>query len=310
MGHTHFHSKQTPASEQRSTLHTAMRTAAIAPLFAGLLLLLASGVESRGNLRGSSSRKNKQQQEPERRQLQEKVDCSTNSEWRQQNGCVEAVIVMRHAEDVDSGPPALTAAGQHHAQLYPALIDEYIHTSHGAGSNGAEVCFCPVGAIHAIDPNPNSINPYPSSNPYNTAVPTAQALGLSINVEDPQGVHYTPTYDWNQSHVDSLVSAATGSKLIFWDRQGLNWTKPSDITATPALGDHPGLLERFSPSSYDAGYSPSRQDFFVFNNRSDDGSFERRWYTQQYSHDGTNWYSPGGRLTDGDFPVFIRTTKV
>jgi hypothetical protein len=96
------------------------------------------------------------------------------SNAEQAQSCTPTLYLFRHAEDVpDVFPTRLTPAGQKHASLYPAMIDQL------AGTLG----HCDVKRVFATwDRNKTG-----TTNPYYTALPLAQAKGLQVEMtfEDP-----------------------------------------------------------------------------------------------------------------------------
>ena len=103
--------------------------------------------------------------------------------------CTPAVMVVRHAEDEANpagGADILSAVGKEHAALYKELFRKYLAKPHSIGPAGAEVSVCPIGKIIAIDPNPNSQNGSPGSNPYETIRPLAEQLKLRSRPGDPR----------------------------------------------------------------------------------------------------------------------------
>lgn len=144
-------------------------------------------------------------------------------------GCTPAVMVVRHAEDEANplgGADILSAVGKKHAALYPDLFRKYLAEPHSIGPDRAEVTVCPIGKIIAIDPKGNTVNPSPSSNPYDTIKPLADYLNLPIQVTDPAGVPYSTVYNWDTpERLKTLLengSSTPTSTVIAWDKQGLN----------------------------------------------------------------------------------------
>jgi hypothetical protein len=77
--------------------------------------------------------------------------------------CTPTVYLFRHAEDTSSGPPALTSVGNAHANLYPTMINQ-LKTAFS---------LCPVQRVFAMwDRNGQG-----TTNPYQTALPLARAVG-------------------------------------------------------------------------------------------------------------------------------------
>jgi hypothetical protein len=236
--------------------------------------------------------------------------------------CTPVVMVVRHGEDVDIvAQPyhALGPSGLHHASLYPSLFKQYLAAPHGVGPAGASVTICPIGKIIAIDPTwNNSANPSPSPNPYETIRPLAESLGLTIAVQDPQGVSYSTYYEWTTPRRLALLTggtAATVSTVIAWDSAGLN-PKPADVEASAPPKDlhHPSLLKAlpvtFPLEPNGAFFAPQRTDFYVFAGQdTTTGQFATfKAYHQEFTLDGTNWYSKPA-LDLNEMPIGIRVGK-
>ena len=236
------------------------------------------------------------------------LDCSAGSASREANACTPVVIVVRHAEDTstETVPHLLTTAGNNHAQLYINLIDDYVFAkSHKLSGTTAESCACPVGRVLAIDPAQNTVNRFPSSNPYQTVLPLARHLNLTIEVSDSAGVPYTGGYAWGTAARLSLLTGgarATSSTVIGWDKQGLNPTD-ADVTRASMEGhplSPPGLLLRL-PSSFPyesatTHFTPERNHFYVFAQQdATDGKFAVfKYYHQCYSFnssDSGSWFT-------------------
>ena len=221
------------------------------------------------------------------------LDCSAGSAYRAANACTPVVIVVRHAEDTSTSTVAhlLTTAGNNHAQLYINLIDDYVFAkSHKLSGTTAESCACPVGRVLAIDPAQNTVNRFPSSNPYQTVLPLARHLNRPVEVSDSAGVPYTSTYAWGTAARLSLlpvVAGVTSSTVIGWDKEGLN---PDDEVT-------PGLLLRlprsFPYESATTHFTPQRNHFYVFAQQdATDGKFAVfKYYNQCYSFDSRSWFS-------------------
>lgn len=230
------------------------------------------------------------------------LDCSAGSAYRAANACTPVVIVVRHAEDTstETVPHLLTTAGNNHAQLYINLIDDYVFAkSHKLSGTTAESCACPVGRVLAIDPAPNTVNRSPSSNPYQTVLPLARHLNLTIEVSDSAGVPYTSAYAWTTAARLSLlpvVAGVTSSTVIGWDKQGLN-PSAAEVTASPIPLNPPGLLLRlprsFPYESATTHFTPERNHFYVFAQQdATDGKFAVfKYYNQCYSFDSSSWFT-------------------
>ena len=185
----------------------------------------------------------------------------------------------------------LTTAGSNHAQLYINLIDDYVFAkSHKLSGTTAESCACPVGRVLAIDPAQNTVNRFPSSNPYQTVLPLARHLNRPVEVSDSAGVPYTSTYAWGTAARLALlpvVAGVTSSTVIGWDKEGLN---PDDEVT-------PGLLLRlprsFPYESATTHFTPQRNHFYVFAQQdATDGKFAVfKYYNQCYSFDSRSWFS-------------------
>src|SRR5438874_10323679 len=82
----------------------------------------------------------------------------------QAQSCTSAVYLFRHAED-RSDVSELTSVGKTHAKLYQMMIDQ-LQTTFG---------LCPVKRVFAMwDRNKKG-----TINPYETALPLAQTVGVS-----------------------------------------------------------------------------------------------------------------------------------
>jgi hypothetical protein len=231
--------------------------------------------------------------------------------------CTPAVMVVRHAEDEANprgGADILSAVGRKHAALYPELFRKYLAQTHGIGPGGADVSVCPIGKIIAIDPNANSQNHSPGSNPFETILPLAESLktdahpnGLPIDVKDPDGVAYSTVYDWAEAdHLKTLLENGTStptSTVIAWDKQGLN-PSASDLRDKSINGKKLGEyhyvpLLKALPSNEaaivgsGAYYTPQRTDFYVFtlqDRHTGKFGFAKR-YKQWFSDNGgKTWY--------------------
>lgn len=250
------------------------------------------------------------------------IDCTKNSAYRASNVCSPIVMVIRHAEDGgENGEHYLTDAGKNHSNLYVKLFSDYVYgKAHSVGNGGKEVCVCPIKKIIAIDPNPNSINKNPSSNPYETIKPLASNLVLNINVmEQSTNMPYTTAFEWvTASRTDILSKSSTEpySVVIAWDKQGLN-PSLTEIEEAKPYGlnlDHKPLLKElakyFSPEPTEkqvneGHFTPQRNHFFVFAEQDQqDGKFSiLKLYTQEVSFDGISWFE-SSFLKDN--PTFIR----
>ncbi len=248
------------------------------------------------------------------------LDCSAGSAYRAAVACTPAVMVVRHAEDTASGPHALTEAGENHADLYVSLVDEYVFgKAHGLGPAGADVCVCPVAKVVAIDPESNAVSSSPSSNPFETIRPLANALALPIAVADEAGTPYTSCYNWNTAARQALLRDADGaaaSTVVAWDKQGLNWTAADAANLTDWCKLSPSaepllkkLAKSFTLEADGSHFTPQRDHFFVFAGQDEaDGKFTTfKTYQQTYSHDGAGWYTTSF-LTDA--PKFVDVAKL
>ncbi len=129
-------------------------------------------------------------------------------------GCTPAVMVVRHAEDEANpvgGADILSAVGKKHAALYPDLFRKYLAEPHSIGPDRAEVTVCPIGKIIAIDPKGNTVNPSPSSNPYDTIKPLADYL----NLRDPgYGSRWGALFDGVQLGHARTSEDAAGERVV------------------------------------------------------------------------------------------------
>ena len=238
--------------------------------------------------------------------------------------CVPVVMVVRHAEDANTPPPEstpyLTVGGKLHASLYPQMFESYLSAAHSIGAGGVDALPCPVGRVIAINPNPTTVAPGPSTNPYNTILPYATAAKLPIEVVDPSGVPYTSAYVWNTARRQALLkggAAATTSTVVAWDKAGLNPTADEAkelakyIPSATSYTADDGLLKKLPTTfTFEANgqhYTPPRNHFFVFAQQDPTtGKFAiAKRYEQQYSKDGTNWYVQP-ILPDTDNPTSLR----
>ncbi len=249
-------------------------------------------------------------------------------------------MVVRHAEDEPNpaghGPDILSTLGKEHAALYPELFKKYLANPHNIGPDRAEVKVCPIGKIIAIDPHPNSVNPGPSSNPYDTIEPLVQSLNaerrkldepkLEIQVRDPAGVPYSTVYNWNTARRRTLLqngSSTPTSTVIAWDKQGLNpgtddlkkSINDKKLSVYEAEGWVPLLkalpTDKHAIVGSGAYITPQRTDFWVFSLQDPPtGKFGfGKTYKQWFSDDhGLNWY-PGTDLSPKHKPNDIRLGK-
>jgi len=234
--------------------------------------------------------------------------------------CVPTVLVVRHAEDSNGPPPALTAGGKRHASLYPQMFESYLSEAHSIGVSGVDELPCPVGRVIAINPNPTTVAPGPSTNPYNTILPYATAAKLTIEVVDPTGVPYTSAYVWNTARRQALLkggAAATTSTVVAWDKAGLNPTADEAkelakyIPSATSYTADDGLLKKLPTTfTFEANgqhYTPPRNHFWVFAQQDlGTGTFAvAKRYEQQYSKDGKSWYVQP-ILPDTDNPTSLQ----
>jgi hypothetical protein len=83
------------------------------------------------------------------------------SNTAQAQSCQPVLYLFRHAEDVNT---ALTSVGNRHADLYPSMVRRLEESSFN---------HCPVARVFAMW-NRNGAG---TTNPFNTALPLAQAVG-------------------------------------------------------------------------------------------------------------------------------------
>ncbi|MGL4206323.1 MAG: hypothetical protein ACRCRW_09445 [Aeromonadaceae bacterium] len=232
-------------------------------------------------------------------------DCHAGSDYRKLMSCEPVVMVIRHAEDGgENGQHYLTAPGMNHAKLYVSLFDSYIHDkSHQIA--GEEKCICEIDNIITIDPEPNAGNINPSSNPYETIRPLADSIPgvgrAGIQTMDINHVSYGTAYEWYASRRKTLLNTDhKHSTVIAWDKQGLN---PSGAEIAEALKSGldlrnktpllPALAKQFSYETPTSHFTPQRNHVYLFARQDpSDGKFAIfKFYLQNYSLDGHQWYS-------------------
>ncbi|RAP35700.1 hypothetical protein B1207_11470 [Legionella quinlivanii] len=237
--------------------------------------------------------------------------CSSSGAFRNANGCMPVVFVVRHAEDTASGPHALTAEGTKHAELYIRLFNDYIWgDTHSIGKDKSPACVCPVGKIISIsdkggDVSPRNPNPNPSSNPYQTILKVSESLGIPITTDNGE-TQYWSSFQWNADAKKKLFdysgNQAQFSVIIAWDKQGLNPTaedyaklvtwlsspesKISYKDFTPLLKNFPNKL----PADGSFALDPSRTTLWVYSDQNEEGKFVNMRVYQQvfYKKDCTS----------------------
>lgn len=244
-------------------------------------------------------------------------DCHAGSDYRRLMSCEPVVMVIRHAEDGgENGQHYLTGPGLNHAKLYTTLFDSYIHgKSHEIA--GEDKCLCEIDKVIAIDPDPNAGNSNPSSNPYETIRPLANSISgvgtAGIQVMDQEHTSYGTAYEWRTSRRKSLLNSDhKHSTVIAWDKQGLN---PSSAEIAEALKSGldlrnqspllPALAKQFPYETPTSHFTPQRNHFYLFARQDpSDGKFAIfKFYLQNYSQEGSQWYTSS--FLDG-YPAFIK----
>ena len=229
--------------------------------------------------------------------------CGVKGSFRTTTACMPVVFVIRHAEDTQSGPHALTAEGQRHAELYSMLFEKYIWGgSHSIGVDKSQACVCPIGKIISISnkgsASPRNPNPNPSSNPYMTIKNLSESLNLPI-VTDNGLSQYWSSFQWTDDEKKKLLdysgNSAQYSVVIAWDKQGLNPTEEdynklvSWLTSpesqvpfkrfTPLLKNFPQNI----PAANSIALDPLRTNFWVYSNQNEQGKFVNlRFYYQVF----------------------------
>jgi hypothetical protein len=186
--------------------------------------------------------------------------------------CTPAVIVIRHAEDVDSkvgekcdvkevdlespgGPQrvhqrCLTPAGKEHANLYATHLSDF----------AAQKNLCPIGSVVTQDPWTMLGDKWPSANPFETIRPFANAANVNVTFLPPKQVFDAPMRR-------SLLGDAQRSVVIAWDSEGM--AEQTD----PLLSEMNGSA---TPAS-----SPTRDKIYVFTNMNrETAKFDLTEYTQ------------------------------
>ena len=228
--------------------------------------------------------------------------CSSKGSFRTTNGCMPVVFVIRHAEDTQSGPHALTPEGIKHAELYVQLFKNYIWgDTHSVGVDKNQACVCPIGKIISISDkggeiSPRNPNPNPSSNPYKTVEKLSLSLDIPINTDNGQ-TQYWSSFPWTADTKKKLLdyngNSAQYSVVIAWDKQGLNpseedynkllgWLKPPESKVP--FKDFIPLLKYFPktlPNLNSIALEPLRTNLWVFSNQNDEGKFVNLRFYQQ-----------------------------
>jgi hypothetical protein len=230
--------------------------------------------------------------------------CSSQGAFRATNVCMPLVFVIRHAEDTQSGPHALTAEGAKHAELYTMLFENYIWgDTHGVGEGQSEACACPIGKIISISDNgddvlPRNPNPNPSPNPFLTVEKLSESLDIPISKDN--GINqYWSSFQWavdaKKKLFDYSGNSAQYSVVIAWDKQGLNptatdyknlmgWINPPESQVpfndfTPLLKYFPNTVPNLGSIALD----PLRTNLWVYSDQSEDGKFKNlRFYQQMF----------------------------
>lgn len=194
--------------------------------------------------------------------------------------CTPAVIVIRHAEDMDGKigeqcvvgetsliipggtqkirQHCLTPAGDAHARLYSEHLASWI-----ASKN-----LCPAGRVITQDPYTLSGGAWPSANPFETIRPFANAEQIPMTFVPP-----TTTFDAAMRR--SLLTEPGRSVVVAWDKEGLaERTNP--------------LLSEMS----DAAFSfPNRDMVWVFSNmNATTAKFDLKEY-KQFFQDSSGYFA-------------------
>jgi hypothetical protein len=199
-------------------------------------------------------------------------ETSTQAQALTASPCTPAVIVIRHAEDmnkkageacvvgeVDLEVPGgtkrvhqrcLTPAGQEHANLYASHLSEF----------AAEKNLCPIGSVVTQDPWTMLGDKWPSANPFETIRPFADAANVEMTFLPPKQI-----FDAKMRR--SLLGDAQRSVVIAWDSEGMaEQTRP--------------LLSEMNGSNTPAS-SPTRDKLYVFTNmNAETAKFDLKEYTQ------------------------------
>ncbi|RUR06817.1 hypothetical protein ELY15_12835 [Legionella sp. km772] len=229
--------------------------------------------------------------------------CGPKGSFRMANSCMPVVFVIRHAEDTQSGPHALTAEGQRHAELYPMLFQNYIWgDTHSVGVDKAQACVCPIGKIISIsnkgNVTPRNPNPNPSPNPYLTVKNLSDNLNLPISTDNGKN-QYWSSFQWTADEKKKLFDYGKNSSpysvVIAWDKQGLNpteeeynklvsWLTPPE-SQLPFKNFIP-LLKYFPqnlPDPSSLSMDPARTNLWVYSNQNEQGKFlNLRFYHQVF----------------------------
>jgi hypothetical protein len=186
--------------------------------------------------------------------------------------CTPAVIVIRHAEDMDGAvgeqcivgetsleipggaqkvhQRCLTPNGATHAKLYAAKLASWMKAK----------SFCPAGRIITQDPWGTG-GSWPSANPFETIRELALAEQLPITFMPSSSV-------FDETLRRSLVTDATRSVVVAWDKEGL-WD-----AATPVLKQMTNATASF----------PTRDMLYAFTNmNADTAKFELKEYKQFFA---------------------------
>ncbi|MCE0721957.1 hypothetical protein [Legionella resiliens] len=230
--------------------------------------------------------------------------CSPQGAFRNANGCMPVVFVIRHAEDTQSGEHALTAEGIRHAELYVMLFKNYIWGgTHRIGKDKSHACVCPIGKIISIsnkggDIVPRNPNPNPSPNPYKTVEKLSKSLSLPILTDNGES-QYWSSFQWTAEAKEQLFdyngNSAQYSVVIAWDKQGLNptkedydklmgWLKPPESEVS--FKDFIPLLKYFPntvPDLDSISLEPLRTNLWVYSDQNEEGKFMNlRLYQQRF----------------------------
>ncbi len=211
------------------------------------------------------------------------------------------IFVIRHAEDTQTGPHALTPEGQRHAELYAKFFPTYLSSAHNVGVNKSPVCVCPISKIISIsnkggNVSPRNPNPNPSPNPYDTVKKLSEALNIPITTDNGQN-QYWSSFQWaddaKKKLLDNKGNTAQYSVVIAWDKQGLNpteddynklvkWLTPPESNVpfkdfTPLLKNFPQTL----PKPDSIAFEPLRTNLWVYSDQNDQGKFNNLTFYQQ-----------------------------
>lgn len=203
--------------------------------------------------------------------------------------CESAVIVLRHAEDMDTSPEVgekckagdqslpipggvqaihqscLTDPGKAHAKLYQAQLATEV----------SKAGLCPIARVITQDPwTVKADGNWPSANPFETIQPFAYADG---EVENQVPIEFwPPSTKFDLARREALRPAAGTSVLVAWDREGLAGSS--------------GVLASMKKPEAAQATSPLRDSFYVFTTPNEQAQFDLTEY-RQFFQDSSNYFS-------------------